>query len=596
MSVTQEQMIQELARRRQEGLFSDEQNQMYDELARRELLPTFQSQQQPEQLGLFERIGERGGERLEKAGETLESLGAGEFSTRRKIAPESTVGQMRALETPTDQLNRQIGAAGEAGIQLLGQGTGFVLDSIGEGLVSAWRAIPKNWREAGAEQLDNFFRSPTGQAITTNTEQFFDENPVGQGIVDVVEGGMDAWKQLEKESPRVAKDIRSVVNIGLLMSPVKGKKKPSGKMSRLDRLSQKIRRSAVIQKLQAQKNSFIEIVRKPNTDTGARSFMQGFFQTKRVRPTTLEKNMAKEIARIPGTSTKKSFTNNYNIINDFNFDDIAKLKIDLDKIMPKEIPALKQNVVKKIDKFVDNALRNNRLIMGDPAAQSKLLAFRESAIRDVMSAETPAKLSGILSLRQRLDTDLLKVMSEAKAFGSAAGGLETTTSLAHGVIRDALNSSVKQFAGKKLNVAQRLNRQHLRFKALENMAPKVNSEPVYLISRIFGSVAPVATKIRSEALNTAALAMGTTAIAASSQVAPYLATGVGSAILLRGAYKGLTGPFAKRGIAGMIRMVDDVIKNTVDPNVIRNLRIDRAALVELLDNYDTIYNIPQEAE
>jgi len=46
--------------------------------------------------------------------------------------------------------------------------------------------------------------------------------------------------------------------------------------------------------------------------------------------------------------------------------------------------------------------------------------------------------------------------------------------------------------------------------------------------------------------------------------------------------KAVTRPGARRGLAGLLTMIDRAIQRTTDPAVIRQFRLDRAAIVELL--------------
>lgn len=129
----------------------------------------------PEEKGFFARTGEQLQERGEQIGDIL-------------------------LATREDEQTRLEGI-----FQTLGTGVGAAGDVIGEGLVSAVRALPEEIKEPVAETARQFLSTSVGQAGM---------KALGKGI--------EEWEEFKADNPRAARNIEATFNVGLAFTPIKG--------------------------------------------------------------------------------------------------------------------------------------------------------------------------------------------------------------------------------------------------------------------------------------------------------------------------------------------------------------------------------------
>lgn len=141
----------------------------------------------PEQKGFFSRTAEQLGERGEQLGEIFEKT-----KVQQLFGGEELVGDEQSLI--------------EGVFQTLGTGVGAVGDVIGEGLVSAVRALPEEIKEPVAETARQFLSTSVGQAGMA---------ALGKGI--------EEWEEFKTNNPRAARNIEATFNVGVAFTPIKGK-------------------------------------------------------------------------------------------------------------------------------------------------------------------------------------------------------------------------------------------------------------------------------------------------------------------------------------------------------------------------------------
>ena len=76
--------------------------------------------------------------------------------------------------------------------------------------------------------------------------------------------------------------------------------------------------------------------------------------------------------------------------------------------------------------------------------------------------------------------------------------------------------------------------------------------------------------------------IGVGGLGASARFAPQFTKLVGATAVVYVGGKAITHPGSRKGLAGLLRMIDEAAQKTTDPAVLRQLRTDRAAIVELL--------------
>lgn len=89
--------------------------------------------------------------------------------------------------------------------QTVGTELGAIGDIVGQGVVSAAKALPEEIKEPIASGVNSFLATDAGQA----------------GI-EALGKGIEAWENFKEGSPRAARNIEAAFNVGAAFTPVKG--------------------------------------------------------------------------------------------------------------------------------------------------------------------------------------------------------------------------------------------------------------------------------------------------------------------------------------------------------------------------------------
>ena len=191
------------------------------------------------------------------------------------------------------------------------------------------------------------------------------------------------------------------------------------------------------------------------------------------------------------------------------------------------------------------------------------------------NASTP---SGVLRARKQLDS-WVKSQKGSKIFDPE---LENTLSVSVRAVRRAMNDIVDSKV-KTTAVKEELRRQNLLFEALENIGPKAADEANTAIGRSLQNMAKV-LPFRSKFINEAGAVVGLGVVGASATFAPVFAYGLGAAAVAAGTYKLIISPALKKNAAKLIRGIDRAILTSENPAMIKQLKADRALIIEVLKN------------
>jgi hypothetical protein len=119
---------------------------------------------------------------------------------------------------------------------------------------------------------------------------------------------------------------------------------------------------------------------------------------------------------------------------------------------------------------------------------------------------------------------------------------------------------------------------------MDDIRPKAAKEGSNVIVRAIQNAVKL-IPIRNEAVAALALISGVGGLGAASMFMPFI-TKVGfSSAVGYGLYRGLKSPKLRQGIGKVIQLTEQAAKKTTDPAVLRQLRADRAALIELMKDF-----------
>lgn len=461
----------------------------------------------------------------------------------------------------------------ESMLQVSGKvGAGAVLDIMGEGLVGAVKT-------AGGvigNLTPDIIKKPMLDAVTAGAHLFLNTR-VGQQGLRAAKRGLEAYAGFKKENPRAARNIEAVVDIGLLAAPVKAKPKSGPTLP--GQAGAKLS-AAADKQVFAKKTDFVDsLVRPKQTATVreaqvGRTTEEGILKTKVTKLSELEQRSAAEVLKLPEISTKKTLQGNHNVISKAISKEAEALSTSLSKT---DVPFPRKELNAEFSRALDR-LKTNPLLVGD--AEKTAVKIMAKMIQIVEARKSTA--SNLLEARKDLDR-WIKSQKGPNIFDPAK---ETALSIAIREIRQTTNNFIdKKALG--AGVKESLRKQSNLFTALDSLAPKAADEARNAVLRAWKNLLNV-LPLRGEFNQTMAALFGVGGLGASALFAPVFTKLVLGGIGVYGTGKLLMSPSTKRGLAMLLNQTDKAIRATKDANLIRTLRADRAAVLELLQHGETV--------
>lgn len=456
----------------------------------------------------------------------------------------------------------------EGMLQIAGKvGAGSVMDFMGEVLVSGGRGL--------SAITPDIIEKPLIDGATSAGLAFLDTD-AGKAGLNAAKSGMESWEAFKTQNPRSARNIEAVVDIGLLAAPVKAKP-PSG-ITMAGKTAAKLDVKAAAQTV-AQKKSFVDDLITPKqtkvvkeAQVGRTTEVGGILNSKQVELSAREKAIAETVSSVPEVTPKKTLQGNYSVIAKEIENEAERLKSAL---MKNDVPITRKELLESGNK-VKASLAENPLIVGD----AEKVAEKILAKMDQLVKKNRPTASGLLQARKELD-QWVKSQKGANIFDPKN---ENAVSIALREIRESANDMVSQ-KSPAAGVKESLKRQSNLYGALDNIGPKAAEEAKNAALRLWQQVTKI-VPLRGEFNQSMAILFGVGGLGAAATFAPFftnLAVGLPAAYF---AGKAVTSAGAKRGLALLLRQTDKAIRATKDANVIKELRADRALIVELLKEPD----------
>lgn len=491
------------------------------------------------------------------------------------------IERVRADLAERGRMLDEIQAAEEAG-QPLGESlfqvagkvmAGSVLDVIGEGVVSAIGGL-------SAITPDEIEDPIVQGAVSLGTA--FLETDLGREGLEAVEKGFAAYNEFSAENPRAARNIESVVDIGLLLAPVKGKPKVKAQPTFADKLATRVTAAGEAQTLRQKSNFVDDLIRPKQTkkvreEEILRSTEEGALATRTTELSSFERAMADEVGKLPEVSSSKTLLGNLNAIQVANRAEGKSLVAALRK-NDVDIPA--SEITASLDDAIA-VLKADPLLIEGPERIALNLAERMKTL----AAEQPATASGLLQARKNFDA--LVRESRPKAFDPA---VENSISAAVREVRQSINDLIDS---KVTDVAVKdsLRKQSNLFRAVENIGPKAADEAGNSILRLFqrvGRATDMGKSLTQKIALGLGIAGGGTALAFNAgSVAPFLIASAIPAAMLFGGGKLAASATTKKAIGSLLRQSDKAIRETKDKALLAQLRADRGAVAEIFKQLQT---------
>lgn len=462
----------------------------------------------------------------------------------------SRIGEDLMQRESNIQSIKQRAARGEinslrSGIRQLGQAAGAYTDVIGEGLSEVTPDFVK--------------RGFLGVVNAAGQLPSFSGRTIGEDIPQ--ELGM-----LAEQYPEAAQDVEAVANIGMFAAPVRA---PKGK-GLIKTKGEKIKVAGEKQAFQSRENYLTELVRPKQTPSVKEAQVPRTIETKllnkKVQPSLKETEMAGELRKIPNIGKQKTLQGNYNVIQKevgTEADRLKTLLVKNDVLFPKE-------EVKAALKSAASRLEESPLVTGDAAISAQRIMAKMESLLDEMPKSSASYL---LEARKKLD-QWMKSQKGGDIFDPAR---ENAISIALREIRTATNDFIASKAT-SVPVKQSLKRQSTLYSAMENIAPKAADEAPNVIARSVQNITKT-IPLKGELLQNIATLIGATGAVGAVAAFPKVVLGAAGTY---GAYKGLTSPQVKKALGELLIQTDKAIRLTKSREIIQQMRVDRAALLEII--------------
>lgn len=455
---------------------------------------------------------------------------------------------------------------GSTALQLVGKvGAGSVMDFIGEAIISGGRGL--------SAITPDFIEDPLKQNAT-KAGIFLLQTDMGQKGLEAARQGIAKWQEFADENPVHARNIESIVNIGMLVTPVKGKPKTSSP-TLIGRFGERVGRSGRRSEVK-NRRAFIEGLvlpqqtKKVRREQVARTTETPILRKKQVALTPAQTASAREVARVSGVSSNKTLQGNYNAVAAQVEKKAAGLQGSLNDMgtrgsyFTNEFEAsVRNNVLAR--------LRESPALVGNAETSAKRVI--EMAVKIAM--EEKKTLGGLLRTRKRLDGWVRAHKPKILEDGAVHSAMTTAVR----EVRREINDFIGARAG-NIRVQQSLSQQSSLLRAMDDLADKAADEATSVVARAVENAIKI-IPVRNELVAGLSLFFGLGGLGAAAAFMPFVQTILLTGGITYGTKRVVMSPNTRKGLGKVIEYVDLAIRRSTDPNVIRQLRVDRAALVEL---------------
>lgn len=435
--------------------------------------------------------------------------------------------------------------------------------------------------------IPNEIEDPVKDAMKT-AFKFMGETAVGQEGLKALQKGVGHWKKFENKYPEYAKIIGGGVNLSLLFTPL-GKKKTDLEprttntyagtyvTGTLEEAAEKqISRNArkrVDDLLQPEKTTDrIKDIKNISIFGNDKGSNRGFFS--RIQENEFELFRNNLVANIGGVKGKDTIVNTANAVRKHNKNKAQRLMDDLENTnISWNFP---QGTQTELAKRVDDILEDINYIKGDASMENIKKNTLESAYKIINNMDnSPA---GLLRARQKFDKLINKQLAD-NLFDPTV--MNPTNDVANAV-RKSINDLVEsRVSNTNVKVKQSLKEQHALWNAQNILDIKAVKEGNNRVSQIFQNLSPIVDG--QLALNRTIAVMGGMGAFGAAQ---FLAVPLAGAAITYGAglafTSGVLSISGKRALGSILSNIDKGLRITSNENMLRQLKLDRAYIADLM--------------
>lgn len=472
-------------------------------------------------------------------------------------------------------------------MDLIGVGIGATIDGI------SWM-IPDKIEDPIKDSLGNAWD------WTMSTEG-------GQAAQEALDGGVEVYGKWKKENPQFAKTFESVVNVGLMLAPMKVKAKtgpvqgaavPSIGPPQMQNIGSKwisigSNKATTSAKASADKDKFgkVERLLSPPLDKKNVKALgpEGepllnkptLFGGPTIKATASEAQVVDHLVKMKDIKPGKGAAINKTVIDKDQQrlnKEVAKILIQYSRgVKAKEIPLIK--VSDNIDNAVLETLNKLTTLKGskqvDELTDKYVKAAKEILERN---GKTPEGIH-----KSRVEFDKL-INDEVAANTLSAEGLGLTSQIAKAV-RDGINKSIDDVIPTSQSIKTRRLEQNLNYRAIDKLAVKIPAEGGQLVSWLQNLNRVNKTRASTAS---AAVLLGTTV--SNPAIWATLAGMAGTVGLVTAGnllVKGVMSPKTRQALGILLRETDRAIKITRNSEMRKSLKTSRVFVTDLLASMPT---------
>lgn len=461
----------------------------------------------------------------------------------------------------------------EGMVQHLGQNMGLIFDqgvttvkhalmTIGDGIEYAFPEIYEGAGDKLSEARD----------WVLNSEE-------GKEAMEAISKGQHHYGVWCKKHPQRCKTLGSVVNLGMAFKPIKEKwnADPVPTFGTKQHLGKKMADNAHISSKAGKRSDKIQELLHPkdiDTEMSMRMEQKGLLRTNTLELNDLEKEMIENVSRLKTVNPNRSNQYNLTAIRKANTKKAEFLKMRLEKI---DDIFIDSNVVKaNIERDISELFKAKVWLSTTEGAGTAVKMHAQKALE--LLEEFPKTPAGLLQVRKAFD----KYINGSKP-GTFNPIYNNATSEALMTIRTSLNKYLDDIVpSEHIEVHKALAEQASLWRATHLLKPKAIKEMSNAVGRTWQNVSRV-LELKMGANRAFAVIAGTSAFAASSAVIPF----VGGTIAVGGVFyiatRGLNTMASKLAFGKILTLVDKSIKTSTNGQMIKQLRIDRAAIQDLFE-------------
>jgi len=414
--------------------------------------------------------------------------------------------------------------------------------------------------------------------------KFLFETEQGEAALEALQKSAGHWAKFEHNYPEYAKIVGGVVNTALLFAPIKTKAKVEPKNTYVgDVVISPIERAAGTQLnkkitdrvrwlLAPEREGRIQDIKNISLFGKDKGTKRSFFQVIQENEFELARN--KLVQNIAGVKVRDSIANTANAVRNHNKKKAQQLLNDLDntKISWNFPEGTRNDLAERVAVL----LKDKNYIKANPNTDRLVQSTLESAYKII--ADMPNTPAGLLRARQKFDKLINKQLSDSLFDPAVMNPTNDAANAVRKAINDLVNSRV---SSTNVKVKQSLADQHKLWNAQNILDIKAVKESSNRIVQIWQNINPL-VDIQLAVNRTAAVTTGMGAFGAAQLFALPVAGTILAGAGIWGLTQGVLSISGKRALASTLSAIDKALSLTNNKKMIRQLRIDRAYIADLM--------------